>query len=118
MNMSGGGHGRALFRVSPLFYRGKINPDSVQQYSEGLEKHLSDEKNVDVTSEAVKTTVQEISRQLPQWHRNNPYAMADGIVHWIKDNIEYTLVAPHIVDDIGRTTSTYPKNKDMTHSQF
>lgn len=103
--------GRVLFKVIPLFYREKINPDSVQRYLEGLEKYLSDEGGIDVSSEAVKTTTQKILRQLSQGHRDNPYSMVEGVVHWIKDNIEYTLVPSHIVDNVRKVIESLPEEK-------
>lgn len=102
--------GKALFRVTPLFYRGKINPHAIQKIPGGLlEDYLKNEEDIDVSSEAVRNTAQEILRQLPKEHRDNPYARINGIVRWIDENVEYSVASPYVVDHVEKVIRMLPE---------
>ncbi len=99
------GEGQLLFSVSPGFYRGQINPNETHVARKGLEKHLGETYDINPSPESISDVAQEIRGQLPEAHKDNPYALTEGIVHWIKDNIEYIIVPKSLINHVGKTVN-------------
>ncbi len=97
------GEGQLLFSVSSGFYRGRINPDEAHIVRKGLEKYLGETDGVNSSHESIRDVAQNIRAQISEAQRDNPYALTEGIVHWIKENIEYISLPKSLINHVGKT---------------
>ncbi len=56
----------------------------------GLESLLGNSDQIETNDESIIEISTEIKKQLIPAHRGNPYALIDGVMQWIKDNIRPT----------------------------
>lgn len=101
------GTGQLLLAVAPELYRGRVDPDNVRPRKLGLERilFLGKSRDINTTDESITEVAQEIQGQLPKRYRDNPYALTEGIVHWIGDNIEYVIVPKYMIKSVEKTIS-------------
>ncbi len=95
--------GEALFSISSEFYRGDINPDESYVSRKGMERYLGEDDDVNTLHESVTDVAQEIRNQLPEAHKDNPYALTEGVIDWIRGNIEYIAVPRRIINHVKET---------------
>ncbi len=108
--------GKIFFEISnSTFFRGKIRADAVpnlpikkeKKYLGNLEDYLKDEK-IGISDEGIQQVAQEIIKQIPLSYRENPYVRTEGIMSWIKDNIEYTILPKSLMREVSAGIGELP----------
>lgn len=105
--------GLLLIRITSNLHRGKINVDEVNHNPRGLSKDalaesLTETDDINSSDESIATIAEEIRRQTLLARRDNPYILTEGVVSWIKDNIEYTLVPKYAIQRVEETIRLLP----------
>jgi len=106
--------GSMIINVTPDFYRGKLNPDELiyEEFpKKKFRKYLGETDDINTFEDCVTETAKEIINQLPKKQRNNPYAITEEIMHWLKDNIEYTLIRDGVLNKVSEMIKIIPESK-------
>jgi len=125
--------GRAEFRVSLPFYRDRLYPDLMKQAQVDMSGFLGEEfyegeilvfnssgtasdtkirwPKIDTSSDIVKSTAKRIQDELPEGKKENPYYLVEGIVYWIRNNIEYMGSHPNILQEFIRAIDSLPDDE-------
>lgn len=107
--------GQLLLNILPTFYRGTIKPEKIDNnpniQNKKFNRHLCETPTINTLEECVISTANEIISQLPQNHKKNPYAITEGIIHWLKENIQHSMIRKKVIEQTVEIFQTLPQEK-------
>ncbi|MBS3163220.1 transglutaminase domain-containing protein [Candidatus Woesearchaeota archaeon] len=90
--------GKALFKISPTFFRGEISPNNIKGYNNiELEEFLQDDNyNIHPYKKEIEAVAKEIKYKIPIKNERNNYWLINEILDWLKDNIKHSDEIPPV----------------------